>query len=271
MPHARWLRARYAKSQGLRRRGRRRRIEARRARRLRAQIDAINLKLVRPARPSARKSPRRSDISSRPSGAPIYQPARERAVIDRVTAQNRGPLIGEHLRRIFAEIISACTRARTSAARSRYLGPEHTYSHEAAREAFRPSAEFAPQPSFAAVFQALDTGAPISAWCRSRIRPKARLALTLDLLIDTPLVIIGEILLPIRHALMSRAGDAARDYGASCRISSRSANAATISRPTFRIASWKRWPRTRWRRSARRTSPTRAAIASERGGGAVWA
>jgi chorismate mutase/prephenate dehydratase len=33
--------------------------------------------------------------------------------------------------------------------------------------------------------------------------------LTLDLLIDTPLVIIGELLLPIRHALMSREGDAA--------------------------------------------------------------
>ena len=33
---------------------------------------------------------------------------------------------------------------------------------------------------------------------------------TLDLLIDTPLVIIGEILLPIRHALMSRDGDPAK-------------------------------------------------------------
>ena len=35
------------------------------------------------------------------------------------------------------------------------------------------------------------------------------MTLTLDLLIDTPLVIIGEVLLPIRHALMSREGDAA--------------------------------------------------------------
>ena len=38
-------------------------------------------------------------------------------------------------------------------------------------------------------------------------------SLTLDLLIDTPLMIIGEILLPIRHALMARA-----DAGAFTRI-----------------------------------------------------
>ena len=58
-------------------------------------------------------------------GTPIYQPARERQVIERVLAFNQGPLSGEHLRRIFPEIISACT-ALEHPMRVAYLGPEHT-------------------------------------------------------------------------------------------------------------------------------------------------
>ena len=141
-------------------------------------------------------------------GAAIYQPARERAVLDRVAELNAGPLIGEHLRRIFVEIISACT-ALEHPLRVAYLGPEYTYSHEAARMRFGSSAQFAAQPSIAAVFAALDTARADFGVVPVENSTEGSVTLTLDLLIDTPLVIIGEMLLPIRHALMSRAGDAA--------------------------------------------------------------
>ena len=175
--------------------------------RRRTQIDAINVKLVRLLNQRAKVAQAIGHLKQA-GGAAIYQPAREREVIDKVTALNAGPLTGEHLRRIFIEIISACT-ALEHPLRVAYLGPEHTYSHEAARMRFGASAEFAAEPSIAAVFQALDTSRADFGVVPVENSSEGSVTLTLDLLIDTPLVIIGEILLPIRHALMSREGDAA--------------------------------------------------------------
>jgi chorismate mutase / prephenate dehydratase len=174
--------------------------------RLRSQIDAINVKLVRLLNQRARAAQAIGHLKQA-GGAAIYQPARERAVLDRVTALSEGPLTGEHVRRIFVEIISACT-ALEHPLRVAYLGPEYTYSHEAARMRFGASAEFAAQSSIAAVFAALDTSRADFGVVPVENSTEGSVTLTLDLLIDTPLVIIGEVLLPIRHALMSREGDA---------------------------------------------------------------
>jgi chorismate mutase/prephenate dehydratase len=140
---------------------------------------------------------------------PIVQPARERQVIERVIGHNPGPLTEEHLRRIFVEIISACTSLERTV-RVSYLGPEHTYSHEAARGRFGQSAHFEPQPSIAGVFQAVEAGRTDFGVVPVENTTEGSVGLTLDLLIDTPSAIIGEILLPIRHAIMSRRGDPAK-------------------------------------------------------------
>jgi chorismate mutase/prephenate dehydratase len=215
--------------------------------RLRAQIDAINVKLVRLLNQRAKVAQAIGHLKQA-GGAAIYQPARERAVLDRVTELNAGPLMGEHLRRIFVEIISACT-ALEHPLRVAYLGPEYTYSHEAARMRFGSSAQFAAQPSIAGVFAALDTARADFGVVPVENSTEGSVTLTLDLLIDTPLVIIGEVLLPIRHALMSRAGDAAairviyshqqslgqcRNYLAAnfphCRLEAAASNAAAAER-----------------------------------------
>ena len=175
--------------------------------RLRAQIDAINVKLVRLLNQRAKFAQAIGHLKQA-GGAPIHQPARERAVLDKVSVLNQGPLTGEHLRRIFVEIISACT-ALEHPLRVAYLGPEYTYSHEAARMRFGSSAEFGAEPSIAAVFTALDTSRADFGVVPVENSSEGSVTLTLDLLIDTPLVIIGEVLLPIRHALMSREGDTA--------------------------------------------------------------
>ncbi len=172
---------------------------------LRERIDAINLKLVDLLSERARIAQAIGQLKHA-DGAPIHQPARERAVLERVLEHNSGPLEAAHLRRIFTEIISACT-ALEQTIRVAYLGPEHTYSHEAARGRFGASAEFVPEPSFAAVFQALDAERADYGVVPVENSTEGSVGLTLDLLIDTPAIITGEILLPIRHALMSREGE----------------------------------------------------------------
>ncbi|MGH7917568.1 MAG: prephenate dehydratase [Candidatus Binataceae bacterium] len=174
---------------------------------LRATIDEINGAIVRLLAARAQAAQRIGHLKQR-DGAPIVQPAREREVLERVVALNPGPLGADHLRRIFTEIISACT-ALERTIRVAYLGPEHTYSHEAARLRFGASAGFIPQSSIAAVFAALDNERAEYGVVPVENSTEGSVSLTLDLLIDTSMVIVGEILLPIRHALMSREGDPA--------------------------------------------------------------
>jgi chorismate mutase/prephenate dehydratase len=171
----------------------------------RTRIDHLNLEILKLLSERAFHASEIGRIKHS-AGASAYLPARERDVIEKMIAENQGPLSSEHVARIYTEIISAC-RALEHVVRVAYLGPEHTYSHEAARNSFGSSVEFAPQASFAAVFNEVQNGradfgvVPIENSTEGPVLP------TFDLLIDTSLVIISEILLPVRHMLMSRDGD----------------------------------------------------------------
>jgi chorismate mutase/prephenate dehydratase len=173
---------------------------------LRARMDEINLKILRLVSLRANIAMEIGRLKHSNGGA-VYQPARERAIIEKMIAENPGPLSDEQVKRIYVEIISAC-RALEHEPRVAFLGPEHTYSHEAVRMRFGSSVKLMPLESFAAVFQAIENGRADFGVVPVENSTEGSVTLTLDLLIDTPLVIIGEALLPIRHSLMSLSGDA---------------------------------------------------------------
>jgi chorismate mutase / prephenate dehydratase len=172
---------------------------------LRARMDAINSKLLELLSERGRLA-EEIGRTKRAEGAAFYQSAREREVIERMLAENRGPLSDQQVRRIFTEVISAC-RALEHELRVAFFGPEHTYSHEAAVHHFGSSATFVAEGSIPAVFAALESGRADLGVVPVENSTEGSVRLTLDLLIDTPLVIVGEILLPVRHALLSRAGE----------------------------------------------------------------
>jgi chorismate mutase / prephenate dehydratase len=171
---------------------------------LRARMDEINLKILRLI--SARASVA-TEIGrlKHYEGGEVYQPVRERATIEKMIAENQGPLTDEQVKRIYVEIISAC-RALEHEPRVAFLGPEHTYSHEATRMRFGSSVELMPLESFAAVFQAIENGRADFGVVPVENSTEGSVTLTLDLLIDTSLVIVGEVLLPIRPSIMSLSG-----------------------------------------------------------------
>jgi chorismate mutase / prephenate dehydratase len=174
---------------------------------LRARMDEVNLKILRLLSLRANIATEIGRLKHT-DGTLVYQPARERQVIERMIVENPGPLTADHVKRIYIEIISAC-RGLEQVPRVAFLGPEHTYSHEAARARFGSSVDFVPLPSFAAVFQAIENGRADFGVVPVENSTEGQVGLTLDLLIDTPLVIVGEILQPVRHALLSRDGDRA--------------------------------------------------------------
>ncbi len=175
---------------------------------LRRKIDEINLKLLRLISQRASLAQAVGELK-RLNGEAIYQPGREEDVLEAMVENNPGPLSNDQVRHIFVEIISAC-RSLERRLRVAYLGPPHTYSHQAALSRFGSSAEFVAESSIADVFRALEAGRADFGVVPVENSSEGSVGLTLDLLIDTPLTIVGEILLPIRHALLSLDGDPAK-------------------------------------------------------------
>jgi chorismate mutase/prephenate dehydratase len=173
--------------------------------RLRSKIDQVNQKLLRLLAERGRLAQTIGEIKRR-NGEAVYQPAREEAVLDAMIEQNPGPLSDEQIRRIFVEIISAC-RALERELKIAYLGPPHTYSHQAALSRFGASAKLIAEASIPDVFRALENGRADFGVVPVENSTEGSVGVTLDLLIDTPLKIVGEILMPVRHALLSRDGD----------------------------------------------------------------
>src|ERR1019366_1806268 len=172
---------------------------------LRARMDEINLKVLRLVSFRAGLAVEIGRLKHH--HGEVYQPGRERSIIEKMIAENQGPLTDDQVKRVYVEIFWA-GRAREQEPRVAFLGPEHTYSHEATRMRFGSSVELMPLESFAAVFQAIENGRADFGGVPVENSTEGSVTLTLDLLIDTALVIIGEILLPIRHSIMSLSGAA---------------------------------------------------------------
>jgi len=134
-----------------------------------------------------------------------YRPEREAQVLRGVLAENRGPLPDAALARVFTEIISAC-RALEDSMTAAYLGPQGTFSQEAAVKHFGGLTALAPCGSIDEVFRQVETGAVGYGVVPVENSTEGAIGRTLDLLLSTSAMICGEVMLPIRQCLMSRSG-----------------------------------------------------------------
>jgi chorismate mutase/prephenate dehydratase len=131
----------------------------------------------------------------------IFDPRREAEVLDRLTADNAGPLPAEAVRTIFREVISAA-RAIQTPTRVAYLGPEFTFSHLAAIERFGQSAELMPVGTIAAVFEEVERGQAEFGVVPMENTTDGRVSDTLDCFSRSSARICGELPLRIHHCLL---------------------------------------------------------------------
>lgn len=168
---------------------------------IRKRIDALDKRLVRLLSGRARLAQR---IGQLKEGA-AYRPEREAQVLRGILAENRGPLSHAALARLFAEIMSAC-RALEDSMTAAYLGPQGTFSQEAAVKHFGGLTPLVPCGSIDEVFRQVETGAAGYGVVPVENSTEGAIGRTLDLLLSTPARICGEVMLPIRQCLMSRSG-----------------------------------------------------------------
>ncbi|MBI3973210.1 MAG: prephenate dehydratase [Chloroflexi bacterium] len=174
--------------------------------RIRWEIDEIDRRLIELLNRRAAASVEVARVK-RSDGTSTYVPSREQDVLDNVRAANRGPLQEEHVRAIYAEILSA-SRALQRPLRIAYLGPERTFSHRAAESAarvrFGSFVEYLPARTVDEVFSMTERGNADYGVVPVENSTEGSVGQTLDLFVDSSLKICAEILLSITHHLIGR-------------------------------------------------------------------
>ncbi len=169
---------------------------------LRDRIDAVDRELLALLNRRAQLALEVGEIK-KAEGSVVFRPEREAQVIDQLKAINAGPLPGACVAPIWREIMSA-SRALETPTRVAFLGPAGTFSEEAALGFFGSSILRLACASFDEVFHVTATGAADFGVVPVENSTEGVVTRALDLLLHTPLFIIGETSLFVRHNLLRR-------------------------------------------------------------------
>lgn len=167
---------------------------------LRIQIDAVDLELLALLNRRAALANEVGDIK-RVEGSVVFRPEREAQVIGSLQQANTGALKKDSVAFIWREIMSAC-RALEEPQRVAYLGPAGTFTEEAALRFFGSSIHRVPCTNFDEVFHATTSGAAQFGVIPVENSTEGVVTRSLDLLLHSPLHIVGEISLLVRHHLL---------------------------------------------------------------------
>jgi chorismate mutase/prephenate dehydratase len=142
----------------------------------------------------------------RRQGTPSYVPEREAEILRLLTARNAGPLTADNLAAIWREVLSAC-RALEGPLTVAYLGPQATFTHQAALGRFGAAVDFRPARTIVDSFDEVERGRAVFGVVPVENSTEGAVNVTLDRLIDSEAMICGEIYLEIAQHLLSRAAD----------------------------------------------------------------
>ncbi|HEY5621121.1 MAG TPA: prephenate dehydratase [Pontiella sp.] len=137
------------------------------------------------------------------SDAEIYVPSRERAVFDKIKSLNKGPLPDESAHAIYREIMSAALALETEM-KIAYLGPEATFTHQAARSKFGVSVDYIPAGTISEVFDLVQNRSAVYGVVPIENSTEGAVTHTFDQFATTTLKICAEIYLPISLTLLAR-------------------------------------------------------------------
>ncbi len=172
---------------------------------IRVKIDQLDTELIRLLNERADLVHEVGVVKKR-DNLEIYAPDREEKLLRALVAKSqdcKGRLPEKSIRAIYREIMSAAL-ALEDDLKIAYLGPEGTWTHQAAINKFGNSVAYQPQPSFADVFEQVEREIADYGVVPIENSTEGAVTHTLDLFADSPLKIYGQVLLSIENNLMAR-------------------------------------------------------------------
>ena len=148
----------------------------------------------------------KKEISPNPS---FYCPEREAELLKRlaeINQTNQGILREQEITKVFREIMSVCL-ALEQELEIGFLGPQGTFTHEAALKHFGHSAQLKSLDSIDEVFREAESGSVAYGVVPVENSTEGSVHNTLDCLMDSTLMIVGELELRIHHCLVGCGDD----------------------------------------------------------------
>lgn len=172
---------------------------------LRNQIDAIDSDIARLISARAQCAQEVAEVKkaklSPDAQVLFYRPEREAQVLRKAMEQNPGPLSNEEMARLFREIMSACL-ALENPIKVAYLGPEGTFTQQAALKHFGHSAIALPFSAIDEVFREVEAGAVNYGVVPVENSTEGVVTHTLDNFMGSNLHVCGEVELRIHQNLL---------------------------------------------------------------------
>ncbi|MDQ7044472.1 MAG: prephenate dehydratase [Sulfurimonas sp.] len=172
----------------------------------RVAIDSIDNQILELLNKRMKVVQRVGEIKSKSGGA-IYRPEREKAIIERLTAlsaKNDGLLNSKAIEAIFLEVF-AVSRNLELPEKIAYLGPEGTFTHQAAESRFGAMSDYLPLSSIDAVFKTLEAGRAKFGVVPIENSKDGIVGETLDLLSKSCVKIVAELYMPIHASFATKA------------------------------------------------------------------
>ena len=165
---------------------------------LREKIDALDMQIMENISCRAGLAQQVAKVKKGQGDKTYYRPEREAQVLRRVMNANDGVIDNENMARLFRQIMSACL-ALEQPIKVAFLGPEGTFTQEAAIKHFGDSAITMPMTAIDEVFREVVAGA-----CDYGVVPvenstEGVISHTLDSFMDSSLQICGEVELRIHQ------------------------------------------------------------------------
>jgi chorismate mutase / prephenate dehydratase len=183
--------------------------EDRRLRELRERIDALDAQIQELISERAQRAQEIAKHKQRAGAANFYRPEREAQVLRSVVERNAGPLSNEEIVRLFRELMSACLALESPLAIA-FLGPEGTFTQQAALKHFGHAVRTLPLPSIDAVFREVESGNAHFGVVPVENSSEGVVSHTLDMFMRSALRICGEVELRVHHHLLGKGANGAQ-------------------------------------------------------------
>jgi chorismate mutase/prephenate dehydratase len=169
---------------------------------LRLQIDKLDERIVDLLNERARVVVHIGKLKQQ-NQTPVYAPDRERAVMEKVRRLNKGPLPDRCLEAVYRELMSG-SFALEKPLRIGFLGPEGTFSHQAAARKFGSSVEYVPLSDIDSVFEEVIRGHIDHGVVPVENSIGGGVVDTLDAFLSSSARIYAEVLLNVHHNLLAK-------------------------------------------------------------------